>query len=268
MPTLLAVLLAAAAAADDPVPSLEACRAADVRLVALAGTRAFVTCGDGPALEAAQGSELADGRVERVEGGALHLTPARVLRLFENTVATPLSPDPRFTGEPIDVDFDGSAPAFAWLVGQMTGLNVIVEGDLTTPVRITARATPWDAAFAHALSNAGLGYELERGGLMRIGRKGESILGLPDQSEAAIDSRPISFRLYRTDPVDLLRVYEKYLGLKIQPPPPPHPALTMYLHDVPANDAFLVVLASRRWRYRFVDDKTIEIGAIPPPPPR
>jgi hypothetical protein len=265
MPTLLAVLLAAAAAADAPGPSLEACRAADVRLVAMAGTRAFVTCGEGPAFEAAEGSDLADGSVERVETGALHLTPARVLRLFENTVAAQLPLDPRFTGERIDVDFEGSASAFAWLVGQMTGLNVVVEGDLETPVRVTARATPWDAAFAQALSNAGLGYELERGGLMRIGRKGESILGLPDQSEAAIDARPISFRLYRTDPVDVLRVYEKFLGIKIQAPPPPHPALTMYLSDVPANDAFLVVLASRRWRYRFLDDKTIEIGAIPPP---
>jgi hypothetical protein len=265
MPTLLAVLLAAAAAADDPGPSLETCRAADVRLVALAGARAFVTCGDGPAFEAAEGSELADGRIERVDGGALHLTPARKLRLFEHTAAAELPPDPRFTGERIDVDFEGGAPAFAWLVGQMTGLNVVVEGDLTTPVRVTARATPWDAAFAHALSNAGLGYELERGGLMRIGRKGESILGLPDQSEAAIDARPISFRLYRADPVDVLRVYEKFLGIKIDPPPLPHPELTMFLHDVPANDAFLAILASRRWRYRFTDEKTIEIGAIPPP---
>ena len=266
MLTAVALLLAAAPAAAPGVPALEACRVADLRLVALADTRAFVTCGEGPAFEAPDGAALADGLVKGVTAGTLHLEkPVRELRLFGKSEATPLPDDPKFSGERIDVDFDGGVPAFAWLVGQLTGLNVIVEGDLTAPVRIAARDVPWDAAVAHALKSAGLGYEIERGGLLRIGRSGERMLGLPDPSEPAIEPHPISFRLYRADPVDVLRVYEKFTGIKMEPPPPPHEAVTMYLQDVPANDAFLVLLASRRWRYRFVGDKAIEIGAIPPP---
>jgi type IV pilus assembly protein PilQ len=74
-----------------------------------------------------------------------------------------------FNGEIIDLDLkQADIGDFFRLVGEISGLNVIVDQNVTGTVTVTLHDVPWDQALDIVLRNYNLGGILENGNVLRI----------------------------------------------------------------------------------------------------
>ena len=78
------------------------------------------------------------------------------------------SPTPQYTGEIATFDFrDLDLQDFFRLIGDISGLNVVLDPAVNGTVTLLLRAVPWDQALDVVLRNNNLGYELE-GNILRV----------------------------------------------------------------------------------------------------
>ncbi len=77
---------------------------------------------------------------------------------------------PKYTGEPISLNLkDVDLKDFFRLIHEISGLNIIVDPNVTGTVTLVLDAVPWDQALDIVLKNNGLGKTLE-GNVLRIAR--------------------------------------------------------------------------------------------------
>ncbi len=78
--------------------------------------------------------------------------------------------DPKYTGQPISLDLkDVDLKDFFRLIHEISGLNVIVDPDVTGTVTMVLDDVPWDQALAIVLRDNGLGEQLQ-GNVLRIAK--------------------------------------------------------------------------------------------------
>ena len=78
------------------------------------------------------------------------------------------SPTPQYTGEIATFDFrDLDLQDFFRLIGDISGLNVVLDPSVSGTATLLLRAVPWDQALDVVLRNNSLGYELE-GNILRV----------------------------------------------------------------------------------------------------
>ena len=83
---------------------------------------------------------------------------------------TEISNGPRYTGKRISLNLkDVDLKDFFRLIHEVSGLNIIVDGDVSGTVTIVLDDVPWDQALALVLNNNGLGDRLE-GNVLRIAK--------------------------------------------------------------------------------------------------
>jgi TPR repeat protein len=264
---------AVAAVRRGPV-SLDKFRLQDLRLVA-AGQRAgeavaYLLDEGGLVWEVKAGQRLLDGAIERidVEGGSLSFRgeafgddqvprPFQAgLKLFEHG-DPPARPFDRqaYTGDPLSIDFEADVASLAMLATQFSGLNTIVEAGTRGRVRVAARSAPWDGVLARGLEDGGFGYRVDRT-YVRIGRR-ERMATLRPLSPAPPKGQPVTLSFRDVAMRDLARIFAEISGLQVElHPPEPHDPVTVFAHDVPWDEAFDLVVASRGWTHR------VEGGAI------
>ena len=186
-----------------PPPGLEGLRLQEVRLVGL-GKReganvAYLMHDTGSVWEVRAGQRLFDGVVERVDAEGLDFAGESAasdgsgaggrkrVRLFAAGAPAPHGFDPnKYNGDPLSIDLDADVTTFAMMVGQFSGLNVVVEAGTRGPVRIAARDAPWDGVLERALSGGGFGAQIDRN-YVRVGRQ-DRLGALP--ASASICPRP------------------------------------------------------------------------------
>ncbi len=84
--------------------------------------------------------------------------------------ADPQSSTPEYTGQPISLDLkDVDLKDFFRLIHQISGLNIIVDPDVTGTVTMSLEDVPWDQALALVLKQNALGEVLE-GNILRIAK--------------------------------------------------------------------------------------------------
>ena len=112
---------------------------------------------------------------------ALARSPAELLGLSvapsEETTVDPVEflgqtvipiPTPQYTGEIITLDLVGvDVRDFFRLIGDLSGLNLILDPAVAGSLTITLRDVPWDQALDVVLRNFNLGYELQ-GNVLRV----------------------------------------------------------------------------------------------------
>ena len=80
-------------------------------------------------------------------------------------------PPPQFSGEPINISLkDAKLEDVIRTFGQLTGLEMRLDPDVTGTVTVTWENVPWDQAFDSLLKDQGLTYRIE-GSTMHISRK-------------------------------------------------------------------------------------------------
>lgn len=260
----------------SPRVGLEGLRLHELRLVGL-GKREGVNVAyllvhdNGDPLEVKEGQRLFDGVVERVDSDALEFRgesatgdssarPSRTrVRLFEKGEPAPLAFDPQYTRQPLSVDFDADVTSLAMLVGHFSGLNVIVEAGVSGRVHIAARNAPWDGILERALTAGGFGYRVDRA-YLRIGRR-DRMEKLRPLSSNKPSGPPISIFVHDADMRDIFRLFADLSGLVVDVlPPEPYEPVTIVVHDVPWEEAFELIVASRGWTYR-IDGKHLRVEA-------
>jgi len=261
------------------VPGLEGLRLKEVRLVALGkrdGTNvAYLMHETGSVWEARAGQRLFDGAVERVDGlgldfageGAASGAPApggrERVTLFAAGGPAPHGFDPRkYNGDPLSIDFDGDVTTFAMMIGQVSGLNIVVEAGTRGPVRIAARDAPWDGVLEKALSGGGFGARIDRT-YVRVGRA-DHLGAMRPLSSRKWSGRPITLAFRNADMRDLSRLFADISGLTLDPlPPEPYAPVTAFVQDVPWDEAFELIVASLGWSYR-IDGDHLRVEAPKP----
>lgn len=241
-----------------PPTRFDECRGDDLRLVAVVpaqdGHRGFVLCEGRQLWQVAPGTRFLDGRVEGVGPEAMELamdapaSPARRLDLFEGGEPETWTPDPRFTGAPLNIAFEGDVSALVRLLGTAFGRNVILEAGTEGRVRVAARDAPWDAAVHRALNTAGLDYRLDRG-LLRVA-KSDRMGALRALSPREPTEAPISLDFSHGDIRDVARLFQDILGVDITLPAEASERLTIFVMDRPADEVFDWIVASRGWTSR------------------
>jgi type IV pilus assembly protein PilQ len=84
--------------------------------------------------------------------------------------ATQSSATPQYTGQPISLDLkDVDLKDFFRLIHEISGLNVIVDPDVTGTVTLDLNDVPWDQALAIVLRDNALGDQLQ-GNVLRIAK--------------------------------------------------------------------------------------------------
>lgn len=244
----------------------------DLRLMAL-GRRdgaalAYVVDPEGFVYEVTSGQEFLDGRITRVADDAVDFDGRKVgddfrvaphratLRLFEKGVPAPVPYDAKeYTGAPVSIDFDGDLPSFAAFLASFAPLNVVVEAGGRPPLKVSAKATPWDAVVKHALRGAGLDYRIE-GLFVRIGRP-EDVARHPRLPTRAFEGQPVSFLFREADMESIRFMFQDVGGVTIELPPGPHAPLTVYFVEVPWDGAFEAIAASRGWVTKRTGDRLV-----------
>lgn len=253
-----------------PPPGLEGLRLRDVRLVGL-GKRegasvAYLMHQTGSVWEARAGQRLYDGVVERVHGDGLDFVGEGSVRtpvvLFAGAAPAPHGLDPRkYTGDPFSIDLDADVTTFAMLMGQVSGLNLVLEAGTKGPVRFAARNAPWDGVLERALERAGFAARIDRS-YVRIGRQ-DRMARMRPLSTRQWNGEPISVSLRDADVRDIARLFTHLTELPVDlSPPEPYERVTLLLKDVPWDAAFDLIMASYGWTWR-VDGDRIRVE-VPP----
>ena len=122
----------------------------------------------GSAVEPAQAAEAAK---VLAEGGAAPAADARSRFMAPTSPGgPPASGKPRYTGERISVNLkDVDLTDFFRMIHEVSGLNVIVDSNVSGKVTLVLDSVPWDQALDIVLKNNGLARVLE-GNVLRIGR--------------------------------------------------------------------------------------------------
>ena len=124
---------------------------------------------------------IAASRPATIPTLALARSPAELLGLslapIEETTVDPVEflgqtvipiPTPQYTGEIITLDLVGvDVRDFFRLIGDLSGLNLILDPAVAGSLTITLRDVPWDQALDVVLRNFNLGYELQ-GNVLRV----------------------------------------------------------------------------------------------------
>ena len=107
--------------------------------------------------------------VEAAPVAAPPAPPAQQMMQEEAAPAAPAGPAPRqFTGEPISVNLkDVDLKDFFRLIHEISGLNIVVDPNVSGSVTMVLLDVPWDQALDIVLKNNGLGSTLE-GNVLRI----------------------------------------------------------------------------------------------------
>jgi type IV pilus secretin PilQ/predicted competence protein len=111
------------------------------------------------------------------------------LGAFENRgtgiLSTPFSRQHRFTGKLISLDLrDVDIRDFFRLIHQISGLNIVVDSNVTGRITMVMDDVPWDQALSIALKDNGLTTDLE-GNVLRIAK----VSTLVDEAKAEADER-------------------------------------------------------------------------------
>ena len=238
---------------------------AGLRLMAL-GRRddvpvAYLVDEDGFVFEVKGGETLLDGRIERVSPAAAEFEGQRVtddfavvphrvrLTLFDRGAPPPIPVvASEHTGRPVTIDFAGDLGTFAAFVAAYAPLNVIVEAGESPALRVAARDTPWDAVVKHALKESGVAHQIESY-YLRVGAASQ-IARHPRLPSRDFKGAPVTLHFRGVEMPSLARVFEHVSGLKIEVPPGRHEPLTLYFTDVPWDEAFEMIAATRGWTTR------------------
>ena len=115
----------------------------------------------GPAPEAIQAAKAAI---------TLSTTPGLIAAAPQDQPAAAAQEQPKYTGEPISLNLkDVDLKDFFRLIHEISGLNIIVDPNVTGNVTLVLDAVPWDQALDIVLKNNRLGKTLE-GNVLRIAR--------------------------------------------------------------------------------------------------
>jgi len=96
--------------------------------------------------------------------------PGMVMAMPQEPEAAPGREQPQYTGEPISLNLkDVDVKDFFRLIHEISGLNIIVDPNVTGNVTLVLDAVPWDQALDIVLKNNRLGKTLE-GNVLRIAR--------------------------------------------------------------------------------------------------
>jgi len=248
----------------------QACPFDHSRLVAIAarnkGALAYVVSGDGKLRELAAGAPFLDGVIERVDALGLTFKGRQVrddftyapwsksLRLFEGKPPDAQPFDLKtYTGERLSVDLDGDVSTLASLAGHVGGLDLIVEGGASGPVRVSARDAPWDGVLARGLEAGGFGYRIDHN-VVRIARA-ERLASVRLLSERSSVGEPVSFSVHRAELADLERLFEDIAQREFELPPPPYETVTLFVKDMPWDRVTELIAASRGWKQRLTDKR-------------
>jgi type IV pilus assembly protein PilQ len=97
-------------------------------------------------------------------------TPGLIAATPQDQPAGPAQEQPKYTGEPISLNLkDVDVKDFFRLIHEISGLNIIVDPNVTGNVTLVLDAVPWDQALDIVLKNNRLGKTLE-GNVLRIAR--------------------------------------------------------------------------------------------------
>ncbi|HET9317286.1 MAG TPA: hypothetical protein VFQ51_16970 [Vicinamibacteria bacterium] len=237
---------------------------AGLRLMAL-GRResravAYLIDEDGFVFEMAGGEALLDGRIASVTSEAVDFEGERVtadfevvphrarLVLFEKGAPAAIPVNGENTGEPVSIDFSGDVGSFAAFVAEYAPLNVIVDAGRPAVVRAAARNAPWDAVVEHALRQAGVGRRID-GYYLRLGAP-DDLDRHPRLPSRKYEGALVTLKFRGVQMAELVRVFESVSGVTIEIPPGAHEPLTLYFTDVPWDEAFEMVAATRGWTTR------------------
>ena len=133
-----------------------------------------------------------------------------------NTIGPPEAAKPVYTGEPISLNLkDVDLKDFFRLIHEISGLNIIIDPDVSGEVTLVLDSVPWDQALEIVLKNNHLGKILE-GNVLRIARMSTLASEQDDMSKLAVARmnaaplvtvfRPINFAKAQ-DLVSLLRTW-------------------------------------------------------------
>jgi type IV pilus assembly protein PilQ len=125
---------------------------------------------------------------------------------------------PRYSGEPFTLELkDADLKDFFRLIGDFSGLNVVLDPDVKGNLTIFLKDVPWDQALDVVLKNNGLGKQLE-GNILRIATN-QSLEGEEAQRKRLSDARILSAELQTETRVlnyakaaDLSQVLKKILS--------------------------------------------------------
>ncbi len=136
-------------------------------------------------LQAAQAAEVMAGRAEvSLSGSAAQKSgPGEVLKS-----------EHKYTGEVISLNLKQvDLKDFFRLIHEISGLNIIVDSNVSGTVTLVLDAVPWDQALDIVLKNNGLGYRLE-GNVLRIAKVSTLVAERQEQQkllEAQEDTAPL-----------------------------------------------------------------------------
>jgi hypothetical protein len=222
---------------------------------------AYLIDEDGFVFEVAGGESLVDGTIVRVTPEAVEFEGERAtedfevvphrarLVLFEQGAPPPVPVTAENTGAPVSIDFAGDLGSFAAFVAEYAPLNVIVEAGRPATLRAAARNTPWDAVVNHALKQAAMGYRIEGRYYLRLGAPAD-LERHPKLPSRRYEGALITMKFRAVEMTYLARVFEGEFGVAIELPPGPHEPVTFYFTDVPWDEAFDMIAASRGWTTR------------------
>lgn len=102
-------------------------------------------------------------------------------------VSTPFYARQKYTGKLISLDLrDVDIRDFFRLIHQVSGLNIVVDSDVTGKITMVMDDVPWDQALAIALKDNGLATRLE-GGVLRVAK----VSTLLDEAKAQAEARAV-----------------------------------------------------------------------------
>jgi type II secretory pathway component HofQ len=202
------------------------------------------------------GQRLLDGAVEEVGLDSVTFQGERgarqVRKLFEKGEPPPHAFGADYTGAPMSADLAMDVRTFGRLLADATGLNVVVEAGLERELRMAGRAAPWDGLLARALAEAKLGSRV-KGSVLLVGQPGRlASLMPPDLPRPSGD--PVSLAFRSGDMRDLARLFAHLSGREVTLPEAECADVTVYVTDVPWDEAFGWIVASCGWTCRIGAD--------------
>jgi hypothetical protein len=224
--------------------------------------RAYLMDEKGTVWPAGPGQRFMDAQVETIGADFVTLKPesgpVQTLKLFGKGDPAAQTYDSKYDGVPLSLDLDGNLSALAAVAADASGANLVLQAGLNrTHVRIAARHAPWDALFARALADAGLGYHIQDT-VIAIGAPEwlAKLSPLPRKASGQL----VSLAFSHGDIRDIGRLFADISGLGVTLPAATCDGVAIFFREVPWDEALHWIIASCGWAYR-IDNKTILIEA-------